>query len=123
MHRLKISDLSFCEAVTEKNLEVTGGGASSSTRIQTYAFSLLKEPLLSKLVKSASEEVYSDSDVIISAEEVYSDSDIIVNEIKDSNGESGILVSSKDGKIKAGVMSSPNSSKSFSYVVVSSSSV
>ncbi|MBD2773632.1 hypothetical protein [Iningainema tapete] len=97
MSRLKISDLSFCEVATDKDIEVKGGlSVSRSLTLRNLSISLLPKSLTFTPVNYTREKVYSG--VEYSVEKLNNP----------TTGESGYLVSSSDGKSLSITLTSRN---------------
>ncbi|WGV26004.1 hypothetical protein [Halotia branconii] len=84
MSRLKISELSFCEIATEKDVQIKAGWGFEQSLIDNSFYSLLFG---------------------YTREQVYFNQDYVVDKLKTTNtSKSGYIVSSKDSKSKAGVV-------------------
>ncbi|AFY36155.1 hypothetical protein [Calothrix sp. PCC 7507] len=101
-NKLQISDLSFCQVVTEQDFEVAGGLGTPEYLLLRNLFSQPIDLRLPALEGYGKQEVHSDKEVVI-------------NELKNATtGISGYEVISKDGKSRAVVLFGNKSATAFS---------
>ncbi|MGV2831678.1 hypothetical protein [Myxosarcina sp. GI1(2024)] len=108
MSRLQILDLSYCEAISRKNLEVTGG----RSLLEYFGSSWLNRPT----------EIFDNLDGYEKTE-IYSDSETVVKKLENSKtGESGYQIVSKDGRSSSLTLTSSNpssiSTRAVSYSII-----
>lgn len=110
MDKIKISDLSYCEAITNNDIKVAGGKrfVLIGLRLQRLrSFWLFS-------TKSFEPNVLED----LESTEIDTTSKYTINKLNNpTTGESGYQITSADGNSSSIVLSSPSSQKSFSIAL------
>ena len=109
MDKIKISDLSYCEAITNNDIKVAGG--------KRFVIGLRLQRLRSFWLfstKSLEPNVLDD----LKSTEIDVNSKYTINKLNNpTTGESGYQITSADGNSSSIVLSSPSSRKSFSIAI------
>ena len=107
MNRLKISDLSYCEARTNNDVEIAGGKRFSVIGLRLRSFWLFS-------TKSPKPEVLDNFE----STKIDIGSKYTINQLDNpTTGESGYQIISADGNSSSIVLSSPNYQQSFSIAI------